>query len=115
MKILDLYIFKKFITAFFFGIGIFVLLAVVFDYSEKVEDFQHEDLNWKIIIFTYYLNFIPYFINLLSPLFIFISVIFFTANLAAKSEIVAILAGGMSFYRLLLPYMAAAIVLAFMS
>ncbi len=115
MKILDLYIFKKFITAFFFGIGIFVLLAVVFDYSEKVEDFQHEDLNLRIIVFTYYLNFIPYFINLLSPLFIFISVIFFTANLAAKSEIVAMLAGGMSFYRLLVPYMAAAIVLAFMS
>ncbi len=112
LKILDVYIVRKFLGTFFFALGLIILIAIVFDISEKIDDFLEKDAPIKAIVFDYYLNFIPYFGNLFSPLFVFISVIFFTSRMAGNTEIVAILASGISFKRFLLPYMIAATVLA---
>jgi lipopolysaccharide export system permease protein len=114
-KKLDIYIFRKFLGTFFFALGLIILIAIVFDISEKIDDFLEKDAPFKEIVFDYYLNFIPYFGNLFSPLFIFISVIFFTSRMAGQTEIVAILASGISFRRFLLPYIVAATVLALIS
>lgn len=108
MKILDWYIIKKFIGSYIFAIGIFVALAVVFDLTEKIDGMLSRNAPMKAILLDYYLNFIPYYSNLFSPLFTFITVIFFTSKLAAKSEFVAILSSGVEFKRILLPYMVAA-------
>ena len=115
IKILDWYIIRKFLTTFFFALGLIVLIAIVFDISEKIDDFLEKKAPLQSIIFDYYLNFIPYFANLFSPLFIFISVIFFTSKMASQSEIVAILSSGVSFRRLLAPYMVVAALLAGLS
>ena len=115
IKILDLYITKKFLSTFFFALGLIILIAIVFDISEKVDDFLEKKAPLKAILFDYYLNFVPFFANLFSPLFIFISVIFFTSKMASQTEIVAILSSGVSFKRLLLPYMAVATLLAGLS
>ncbi len=115
IKILDRYIVKKFLGTFFFALGLIIAIAIVFDISEKIDDFIERQAPMKAIVFDYYLNFIPYFGNLFSPLFVFIAVIFFTSRLANNTEIVAILASGISFRRLLVPYMFAAGVLAIIS
>ena len=86
-------------------------IAVVFDLTEKLDDFFENQVSVKEIIFDYYLNFIPYYMNMFSPLFIFISVIFFTSKLAGDSEIIAILASGVSYHRLMFPYFVSALVL----
>jgi lipopolysaccharide export system permease protein len=109
IRILDSYITRKFLTTFFFAIGLIILIAIVFDISEKIDDFLEKEAPLRAIVFDYYLNFIPYFTNLFSPLFIFISVIFFTSKLASQTEIVAILASGVSFRRLLVPYIVVAL------
>lgn len=114
-KILDIYIIRKFLGTFFFALGLIILIAIVFDISEKIDDFMERNAPFNAIVFDYYLNFIPYFCNLFSPLFIFIAVIFFTSRMAANTEIVAILASGISFKRMLVPYMVAATVLASLS
>lgn len=88
------------------------MVSVVFDFSEKVDDFIEKQAPLRAIMFDYYLNFIPYFANLFSPLFIFIAVIFFTSRMASNTEIVAILSSGVGFPRLLRPYMLSALVLA---
>ncbi len=88
------------------------MVAVVIDFSEKVEKFLNESVSWKEILFDYYLNFIPWINGLLWPLFALIAVIFFTSRLAKDSEIISILASGVSYYRLLLPYMISASILA---
>lgn len=115
MKILDRYIIRKFLGTFFFSLGLIILIAVVFDISEKLDDFIERKAPLKKIVFDYYFNFIPYFANLFAPLFVFISVIYFTARLAANTEIVAILNSGISFKRMLRPYFMAATVLAALS
>lgn len=115
MNKLDIYIIKKFLGTFFFTLLLIICIVVVFDVSEKLQDFIERNAPLKGIVFDYYLNFIPYFANMFSPLFIFISVIFFTSKMAANSEIVAILAGGISFNRFLRPYMASALILAVLS
>jgi lipopolysaccharide export system permease protein len=112
VKILDKYIIRKFLGTFFFSLALIICIAVVFDISEKMDDFLEKHAPFKAIVFQYYFNFIPYFANLFAPLFVFISVIFFTARLAANTEIVAILNSGVSFNRLLRPYMMSATVLA---
>ena len=112
IKILDWYIIRKFLSTFFFALGLIISIAIVFDISEKIDDFLEKEAPFKAIVFDYYLNFIPYFGNLFSPLFIFISVIFFTSRMAGLTEIVAILASGVSFKRLLMPYLAASALLA---
>lgn len=115
IKILDWYIIRKFLTTFFFALGLIILIAIVFDISEKIDDFLEKKAPLQSIVFDYYLNFIPYFANLFSPLFIFISVIFFTSKMASQTEIVAILSSGVSFRRMLVPYMVVAAILAAVS
>ena len=112
MKKLDWYIIKKFLSTFFFAIFLILIIVIIFDISEKIDDFLESEAPLKAIIFDYYLNFIPFFANLFSPLFIFISVIFFTSKIADNTEVIAILNSGMSFWRLLLPYLIAAVFLA---
>ena len=90
-------------------------IAVVFDLTEKLDDFFENQVSVQEVIFDYYLNFIPYFMNMFSPLFIFISVIFFTSKLAGNSEIIAILASGVSYHRFVLPYAISATLLFVMS
>ena len=115
MKLLDRYIFKNFLGTFVFSLGILISITVVFDVSEKIDDMIEKKAPLSEIIFDYYLNFMPYFANMLSPLFVFIAVIFFTSRLTIKSELVAILSGGVSFYRILRPYMLAAACIAVVS
>lgn len=115
IKIIDKYIISKFLTTFFFALGLIILIAIVFDVSEKIDDFLEKKAPLEAIVFDYYLNFIPYFANLFSPLFIFISVIFFTSKMASQTEIVAILSSGVSFRRMLVPYMVVAAILAALS
>lgn len=108
LKIIDLYIIRKFLGTFFFSIVIILSIAIIFDISEKIDDFIENGAPLKAVIFDYYMNFIPYFGVLFSSLFTFISVIFFTSKMADNTEIIAILSSGVSFRRLLLPYMLSA-------
>lgn len=105
IKKLDWYILKKFIGTFLFSVGLVTILLIVFDISEKIDNFFEHKVPLKEIIFEHYLNFVPFFINMLSPLFIFISVIFFTSRMAARYETVSILSSGISYLRFLRPYM----------
>jgi lipopolysaccharide export system permease protein len=114
-KVLDRYIIRKFLGTFFFSLALIILIAVIFDVSEKLDDFLESHAPFKAIVFQYYFNFIPYFANLFAPLFVFISVIYFTARIAMDTEIIAILNSGMSFRRLLRPYLIAAAFLALIS
>lgn len=115
LKKLDIYIIKKFLTTFFFILGIMMVIAIVFDVSEKLDDFLEHEVSMKEIVFNYYINFVFFYGNLFSPLLIFLSVIIFTSNMAFKSEIIAILSSGISFNRLLVPYMIAATFLTIIS
>lgn len=115
LKRLDRYIIGKFLGTFFFSIVLIMSIAVVFDLTEKMDDFFENQAPVKEIIFDYYLNFVPYFMNMFTPLFIFISVIFFTSKLAGNSEIIAILASGVSYRRLMFPYLVSAVLLFLMS
>lgn len=115
LKKLDIYIIKKFLGTFFFALLMVVCVIIVFDISEKLEDFLKNSAPMRAIIFDYYLNLVPYFANMLSPLFIFISVIFFTSKMASNSEIVAILSGGVKFNRLLRPFLICAFFLSGLS
>ncbi|MCX6268050.1 MAG: LptF/LptG family permease [Bacteroidetes bacterium] len=115
MKTIDIYIIKKFLGTFFFTLVLLIFIVIVFDISEKIDDFLRHDAPLKAIIFDYYLNFVPYFINLFSYLLTFIAVIFFTSRMASDSEIVAILSSGISFRRMLFPYFISALVLGLLS
>lgn len=112
---LDYYIIKKFLGTYFFALALILSIAVVFDYNEKMDRFMEHNAPWQAIVFDYYANFVPYFGNLFSPLFVFIAVIFFTSKLAENSEIIAMMASGMSFKRLLRPYMVSAAIIALSS
>lgn len=112
---LDWYIVKKFIGTYIFTILIAVVIVIVFDLSEKIDKFVANNAPLNEIIFEYFGGFIPWIVNSFSPLFVFISCIFFTSKLAQNSEIVAMLAGGISFKRLLLPYMASAALICLLS
>ena len=114
-KKIDLYIFKKFITTFFIALILIIGIVIIFDISEKIDDFVSKEAPLKSIIFDYYVNFIPYFINMFSPLFVFITVIFFTSVMASNSEIIAILSGGVSYHRMMVPYLVAAALIAGLS
>ena len=96
-KILDRYILGKFLGTYMFAIAMIIIVVVIFDYVEKIDDFTELHAPFKAIVFDYYLNFIPFFINQFSGLFTFIAVIFFTSKMAYQTEIVAMLSGGMSF------------------
>ncbi len=112
MKILDKYIIKKFLGTYFFIVAIILAIVIVFDLVEKVDDFMESHAPLKAIVFDYYTNLLPYYANMLSPLLVFIAVIFFTSKLAGQTEIVAILASGVSFRRLMFPYFIAAAIIA---
>lgn len=111
----DWYIIKKFLGTYFFSIALIISIAVVFDVNENIDRFINNKAPMEAIVFDYYLNFIPYFSNLFSPLFVFISVIFFTSKLAENSEIIAMMSTGMSFKRLLRPYMISAAFIAILT
>ncbi len=112
---IDFYIIKKFLGTFFYAIALIISISIVFDVSENIDDFMSKDVPFKAIAFDYYLNFIPYFANLFSGLFTFIAVIYFTSKLAYDTEIIAILCSGVSFNRLMRPYMVGAAVIAIFS
>lgn len=109
-KILDLYIIKKFLGTYFFAILLILAITVMFDINEKLDSFLKAPIN--ATIFDYFLNFLPYFANQFSPLFTFIACIFFTSKLADNSEIIAMLSSGVSFRRLMRPYIVSAAVIA---
>ena len=115
IKKLDVYIAKKFILTFFVALLLIIGIVIIFDISEKIDYFVKNEAPLDAIIFDYYLNFIPYFVNMFSPLFVFITVIFFTSRMAANSEIIAIMAGGVSYNRMMVPYMASALLIALLS
>lgn len=104
MKIVDRYIFTKYMTTFVFTLVIFTVIMVIFDVSERIDDFMTHNAPFSKIVTEYYAGFIPFYLNLLSPLINFVAVIFFTSKMADQTEIVPILSGGMSFYRMLRPY-----------
>src|SRR5688572_28957138 len=104
LRLLDKYVLGKLLTTFFFTVVVLVMVICVIDFTEKNDDFIKHDLGAWQIITEYYLNLFPYYANLLSPITIFIATVLVTARLAARTEIVAILASGVSFRRFLLPY-----------
>lgn len=115
LKKLDWYIIRKFIGTYIFSIVLIITIAIVFDVNENLAKFTQYHAPLKAIVFEYYANFVPYFANLFSPLFVFIAVIFFTSKLAGNSEIISMLAAGVSFRRLLRPYMISCALIALLS
>ena len=115
LKILDKYIIKKFLLTFFFMLGVIMVLAMVFDLSERLGDFIKKEAPLRAIIFDYYFSFVIYFGNLFSPLITFVSVIWFTAKMAQNTEIIPIINSGRPFRRLLRPYMIGATILMLIS
>ena len=115
LKILDWYIIKKFIGTYFYSIALIISISIVFDINENLAKFTQYHAPIKAIVFDYYMNFVPYFANLFSPLFVFIAVIFFTSKLAGNSEIISMLAAGVSFKRLMRPYMVSAAIISVMT
>ena len=105
IKRLDWYIIKKFIGTYIYAIILIISISIVFDVNENLHKFTQYNAPLNAIVFDYYANFVPYFANLFSPLFVFIAVIFFTSKLAGNSEIISMLAAGVSFKRLMRPYM----------
>ena len=110
-KILDRYVLGKFLATYFFAIAMIIVIVVLFDYVEKIDDFTELHAPVSEVIFDYYLNFMPYFANQFCGLFTFIACIFFTSKLAYRTEIVAMLSGGMSFRRLMWPYFLGALII----
>ena len=110
LKLLDVFILKKFLGTYFFATILILAVVAMFDITEKLDAFLNAPL--KETLFDYFMSFLPYFANQLAPLFTFIAVIFFTTKLAGNSEIIAILSSGVSFNRLMRPYMIGAAVIA---
>jgi lipopolysaccharide export system permease protein len=115
LKKIDIYIIKKLLGTYFYSILLLAVIIIIFDISEKIDDFIDRKAPLSAIIFDYYLNFIPYFVNMFSSLFTFIAVIYFTSRMAANTEIIAILSNGVSFWRMLRPYLISAIILTLLS
>lgn len=115
LGLVDKYILRTFLGTYFFMILLIISVAIVFDMNEKMDEFVKPEVPLSGIVFDYYLNFIPYYANIFSPLFVFIAVILFTSRFAGNSEIIAMLASGMSFRRLLRPYMLGAAIISLLS
>jgi lipopolysaccharide export system permease protein len=116
ITLLDKYIIRKFLGTFFYAVILLgVVIPVIFDLTEKVDDVVEKEIPIAELITSYYINFIPYFANLFTPLFLFISVVFFTSRMANRTEITPILCSGVSFYRLLRPYLISAVLVAILS
>lgn len=114
-KIIDSYILWKMLGTVVFAITLLMTVVVVFDMSENIQRFLSHNVPWKMVIKGYYLNFIPYFINLFIPLFTFISVIWFTSKLSSHNEIISIFDNGISFNRMLVPYITGAVIIMILS
>ncbi|MEZ4910603.1 MAG: LptF/LptG family permease [Saprospiraceae bacterium] len=112
MKILDLYIIKKYLSTFFFTMLLITMIAITINYFEQVDKFMEYNLSFKQIVVEYYLHFIPWINGLLWPLFALLAVIFFTSRMAKNSEIISILSAKVSYTRFLTPYMIAGTILA---
>lgn len=110
VKTFDLYIIRKFLGSYVFSIVLLLAIVVMFDINEKLDAMLTAPL--KETVFDYFMNFLPYFANQFSPLFTFIAVIFFTSKLADNSEIIAMLSSGISFRRLMVPYLVSAAIIA---
>ena len=115
IKTLDWYIIRKFIGTYIYSIALIISISIVFDVNENLSKFTQYHAPLKAIVFDYYANFVPYFANLFSPLFVFIAVIFFTSKLASNSEIISMLAAGVSFKRLMRPYMISCVLISSLS
>ncbi len=115
LKKLDWYIIKKFMGAFIVALSLLTVIVIIFDISEKIDDFVAKQAPLKAIVVDYYLNFIPYFMNMYSPMVVFLTVILFTSNMAQNSEIVAILSCGTSFHRMMVPYIVSSALVALLS
>jgi len=113
--IIDGYILKKYLTTFVFVVVIIITVILVIDYTEKNEDFLTKNVPLREIFVSYYLNFIPYLVNILSPLLVFIATVFVTARLASRTEIIAILSSGTSFLRILRPYLMGSLIIAILT
>ena len=109
---IDRYIIGKFLGTYFFSIILIISIAVVFDINENLDKFLTRNATVHEIVFDYYLNFIPYYSNLFSQMFVFVSVIFFTTKLAEHSEIIAMMSTGMTFARIVRPYIISAAIIA---
>jgi len=114
-KILDGYLLKKMLGSVLFSITLLMVVVVVFDVSENIHRFMGHNIPAKVVITGYYFNFIPYFINLFIPLFTFISVIWFTSKLSSQNEIISIFDNGISFNRMLVPYITGAVIIMVLS
>ena len=112
VKVIDIYIIRKFLGTYLLALILILGITIIFDFAEKIDDFLEKEAPREAIIFDYYLNFIPYFATLFSPLFTFITVIFFTSKMAYNTELIAILSSGVSFRRLMLPYFYSALLIA---
>lgn len=115
IKLLDRYIIKKFLSTFFVSIVLMIMLIIVIDLTDKLGRFIDDKIPAKEIIFHYYMSLVPFYLNLFMPLFIFLSIIFFTSKLASHSEVIAILSSGASFMRFSKPYFLTAAILAIFS
>ena len=115
LKKLDWYIIKKFLTTFFVSILFLSVIVIIFDVSEKIDDFVRREAPIHEIVFDYYLNWIPYFMNMYAPMFVFLTVIFFTSKMTGDSEVIAILSSGISFHRLVVPYIISSTLIAMLS
>lgn len=114
MKLIDKYILKKFLSAFVFTVLILVAVIVVIDITEKLDKFgRSEASTWQVI--GYYLDYVPWIANLITPITTFIATVFITAQMAGRTEIIAILSSGISFRRMLLPYLIGASCIAILS
>ncbi|WP_410219617.1 LptF/LptG family permease [Pedobacter sp.] len=111
LKILDAFIIGKYLGTFLYTLAVFIVIIIIFDLSEKLDDFLNSGLNIWGVITKYYAGSIPFYVNMLSPLMNFIAVIFFTAKMADQTEIVPILSGGVSFNRFLRPYFISAFII----
>jgi lipopolysaccharide export system permease protein len=111
IKIIDWYIISKYLGTFLYTLTVFVVIIIIFDLSEKLDDFLGNNLSVWEVISLYYAGSIPFYVNMLSPLINFIAVIFFTAKMADQTEIVPILSGGVSFNRFLAPYFVSAFII----
>ncbi len=114
MKIIDRYLLKKFLSTFFFVVLMLVSVVCVIDFTEKNDDFLEHQLKTAQIV-RYYIDFIPYVASLITPITVFIAVVFVTSKLASQTEIVAILSSGISFRRMLVPYFLGAMLIAVVS
>jgi lipopolysaccharide export system permease protein len=115
MKVLDKYLIKKFLSTYVFSVLVIVLIVMVIDYGDHNDDFVQNKATTREVLLDYYLNLAPYWANYISPLMIFISTVFFTAKMAAHTEIISILTSGISFRRLMVPYIMGAAVVAIFS